>query len=214
MWLYKFYHENLALEDCIFPDYELEKSPDGCRPKYPLIFEIKHGNERLTLFVENTDVNAKDSDGMTALQHAIIKEYPQLLDKLLAHQDIEVNSTDGGGLTALHYAVLQRSESAVKGLLAHEGIDVNSQDGNGLTALHRAVLERFGVGVKALLAHKDIDVEVKDKNGVTPLQLATELNYKEIANLISPPSPVKEAEQMSVRPTNKLATVWGAIKTQ
>ena len=214
VWLYKFYHENLPLEDCIFPDYELEKSPDGCRPKYPLIFEIKHGNERLTLFVENTDVNAKDSDGMTALQHAIIKEYPQLLDKLLAHQDIEVNSTDGGGLTALHYAVLQRSESAVKGLLAHEGIDVNIKDGGGLTPLHRAVLERYGVGVKALLTHEDIDTEVKDKDGVTPLQLANALNYKELANLISPPPLVKEAEQMSVRPTNKLATVWGAIKTQ
>ena len=25
VWLYKFYHENLPLEDCIFPDYELEK---------------------------------------------------------------------------------------------------------------------------------------------------------------------------------------------
>ena len=221
VWLYRFYHENLPLEDCIFPDYELEKSPDGCRPKYPLIFEIKHGGEigeRLALRVihedENTDINAKDRDGMTALQHAIIKEYPQLLDKLLAFENIEVNSTDGGGLTALHHAVLQRNESAVKALLAHEGIDVNSQDGNGLMALHRAVLERYGVGVKALLAHKDIDVEVKDKNGVTPLQLANALNYKELANLISPPPSVKEAEQMSVRPTNKLATVWGALKAR
>ena len=213
VWLYKFYHENLALEDCIFSDYELEKSPDGCRPKYPLIFEIKHGNERLTLFVENTDVNAKDSDGMTALQHAIIKEYPQLLDKLLAHQDIEVNSTDGGGLTALHHAVLQRNESAVKALLAHEGIDVNSQDGNGLMALHRAVLERYGVGVKALLAHKDIDVEVKDGQGRTPLALANELNYKELADLISPPVEVeKEAEKLSVEGKGKLATVWGRLK--
>ena len=39
VWLYKFYHENLRLEDCIFPDYELERSPDGCRPKSPLLFE-------------------------------------------------------------------------------------------------------------------------------------------------------------------------------
>ena len=218
VWLYKFYHEDLPLEDCIFPDYELEKSPDGCRPKYPLIFEIKHGREDLALEVifddENTDINAKDGDGMTALQYAVIKAYPELVAKLLAFENIEVNSQDGGGLTALHYAVLQRNESAVKALLAHAGIDVNSQDGNGLMALHRAVLERYGVGVKALLAHKDIDVEVKDKNGVTPLQLANALNYKEIANLISPPPPVKEAEQMSVRPTNKLATVWGAIKAQ
>ena len=218
VWLYKFYHENLPLEDCIFPDYELEQSPDGCRPKYPLIFEIKHGRESLTIrFIdddENTDINAKDGDGMTALQYAVIKGYSELIAKLLSYENIEVNSTDGGGLTALHHAVMQKNWQAVKALLAHEGIDVNSQDGNGLMALHRAVLERYGVGVKALLAHKDIDVEVKDKNGVTPLQLANALNYKEIANLISPPPPVKEAEQMSVRPTNKLATVWGAIKAR
>ena len=129
VWLYRFYHENLPLEDCIFPDYELEKSPDGCRPKYPLIFEIKHSDERLASNVihddENTDINAKDGDGMTALQYAVIKGYPQLIDKLLAHQDIEVNSQDNGGLTALHHAVLQGNQHAVEVLLAHEGIDVD-----------------------------------------------------------------------------------------
>ena len=246
VWLYKFYHENLPLEDCIFPDYELEKSPDGCRPKYPLIFEIKHGNERLTLFVENTDVNAKDSDGMTALQHAIIKEYPQLLDKLLAHQDIEVNSQDGGGMTALHYAVLEKNQQAVAALLAHEGIDVDIKDGNGLTALHHAiikgstdlvdkllvredikvnikdgdgltplhhaVMQRFGYAVERLLAHKDIDIEVEDEKGRTALALANELEYEELANLISPPPPVKEEKKMSVKPKGKLTTIWGRLK--
>ena len=63
VWLYKFYHENLPLEDCIFPDYELEASPVGCRPKSPLIFEIKHGNEWLATTVidedEKTDVTAR-----------------------------------------------------------------------------------------------------------------------------------------------------------
>ena len=217
VWLYKFYHENLPLEDCIFPDYELEKSPDGCRPKYPLIFEIKHGDELLAISVinsdENTDINAKDGDGMTALQHAIIKAYPRLVNRLFSYEAIEVNSQDGGGLTALHHAVLQRSESAVKGLLAHEGININIKDGNGLTALHQAVLERFGVGVKALLAHKDIDIEVKDGQGRTALELATELNYKEIANLISPPVEVeKEEEKLPVEGKGKLTTVWGRLK--
>ena len=217
VWLYKFYHENLPLEDCVFPDYELEKSPDGCRPKSPLIFEIKHGREDLALEVihddKDTDINAKDGDGMTALQYAIIKGYPKLLDKLLAFENIEVNSQDGGGMTALHYAVLQGNQHAVEGLLAHEGIDVNSQDGNGLTALHRAVLERYGVGVKALLTHEDIDIEVKDGQGRTALELATELNYKEIANLISPPVEVeKEAEQLPVEGKGKLTMVWGRLK--
>ena len=237
VWLYKFYHENLPLEDCIFPDYELEKSPDGCRPKYPLIFEIKHGDEPLAISVinsdENTDINAKDGDGMTALQHAIIKAYPRLVNRLFSYEAIEVNSQDGGGLTALHHAVLQRSESAVKGLLAHEGIninikdgngltalhhavkaypdsldrllfheaiEVNSQDGDGLTALHYAVLQGSTRAVKALLAHEGIDVEVKDGQGRTPLQLASELEYKEIV------------QSLAVNPKGKLATVWGRLK--
>ena len=155
VWLYKFYHENLPLEDCIFPDYELEKSPDGCRPKYPLIFEIKHGSEKLAISVinsdENTDINAKDGDGMTALQHAIIKAYPRLVNRLFSYEAIEVNSQDGGGMTALHYAVLQGSTRAVKALLAHEGIDV----------------------------------EVEDEQGRTALELASELEYKEIVQSLA-----------------------------
>ena len=88
VWLYKFYHENLPLEDCIFPDYELETSPDGCCPKSPLIFEIKHNNsESFALRVinedRNTDVNAVDDSGSTALHHAVVKGYPKLVDKLL-----------------------------------------------------------------------------------------------------------------------------------
>ena len=216
VWLYKFYHENLALEDCIFPDYELEKSPDGCRPKYPLIFEIKHGDELLAISVinsdENIDINAKDGNGMTALQYAIIKAYPRLVNRLFSYEAIEVNSQDGGGMTALHYAVLQKNQQVVNALLAHEDIDVKVKDKDRVTLLHYAVLQRSESGVKALLAHKDIDVEVKDKNGVTALQLANQLKYKELAALIPPP--IEAEKKMSVRPQNKLATVWGAIKAR
>jgi ankyrin repeat protein len=115
---------------------------------------------------EKTDVNAKDGNGMTALQYAIIKEYSKLIAKLLAFENIEVNSQDGGGMTALHYAVLQGSTRAVKALLAHEGIDT----------------------------------EVKDGQGRTPLELANELEYKEIV------------QSLAVNPKGKLATLWGRLK--
>ena len=204
VWLYKFYHENLPLEDCIFPDYELEKSPDGCRPKYPLIFEIKHGDELLAISVinsdETTDINAKDGDGMTALQHAIIKAYPRLVNRLFSYEAIEVNSQDGGGMTALHYAVLQKNWQVVNALLAHEGIDVDIKDGNGLTALHHAILQRDQYTVEVLLGHAGIDVEVKDGQGRTALDLASELEYKEIV------------QSLAVNPKGKLATVWGRLK--
>ena len=177
VWLYKFYHENLPLEDCIFSDYELEKSPDGCRPKYPLIFEIKHGGERGERFAlrvihddENTDINAKDERGMTALQYAIIKGYTRLVNRLL--QDIEVNSTDGGGMTALHHAVMQGNRQVVNALLAHEGIDVDIKDGSGLTALHHAVMQKNWQAVQALVAHEGIDVDIKDGSGLTALHHA------------------------------------------
>ena len=250
VWLYKFYHENLALEDCIFPDYELEKAPDGCRPKHPLIFEIQHGEELRAIQLinedENTDINAKDEAGMTALQYAVIKGYPQLIAKLLAFENIEVNSQDEGGMTALHHAVMQGNQQAVAALLAHEGIDVNSQDGqgltplqhaiikastdlvdkllvredikvnikdgDGLTPLHHAVLQRNESAVKVLLAHKGIDIEVKDEKGRTALALANALKYEELANLISPPPPVKEEKKMSVKPKGKLTTIWGRLK--
>ena len=218
VWLYKFYHENLPLEDCIFPDYELEKDPEGCRPKYPLIFEIKYGREDIAeLFAlevirddENTDINAKDGDGMTALHHAIIKGYPQLVGQLLSHEGIDVNSQDINGLTALHYAVRERDQNAVRALLALDGIDVNLQDANGSTALHYAVKGRFTAAVEWLLGREDIDIEVEDKDGLTALALANQLGYKELADLISPP-PV---EAQSVRLRDNLATVWGAVKVR
>ena len=213
VWLYKFYHENLPLDDCIFGDYELEKSPDGCRPKYPLIFEIKHGNELLIRRVinsdENIDINAKDGDGMTALQYAVIKGYPQLVDKLLEHEGIDVNSQDESGLTALHYAVGEKFTHAVEALLAHKDIDVNVQDGNGLTPLHHAILKRDQKTVRWLLGHKDIDVGIKDKGGLTPLRLAEQLKYNELADLIS-----AHIEARRVRVKNSLATVWGALKVR
>ena len=105
VWLHKFYHENLPLEDCIFPDYELETSPDGCRPKSPLIFEIKHGHEIFATKVmdedRNTDVNAKDWDGTTALFWAAKREYYRLTERLLNHKDIDVNIRNANGVTAL-----------------------------------------------------------------------------------------------------------------
>lgn len=74
IWFYKHFYEGLELEDCFFPDYVLEKEPRGCRPKHPLIFEVKHGRRTFVLKLLNKaptiDVNAQDAAGMTALHPA------------------------------------------------------------------------------------------------------------------------------------------------
>ena len=153
IWLYKHIHEDLPLEDCFFPNYELEKSPDGCRPKYPIIFEIKQAGAKYALQILREDIK----------------------------------------------------------------LDINAIDGDGLTALHHAVLNRYTHIVNALLARDGIDTDIKDKSGKTPLQVARELGFDELVQLLSP-EPDKEPEQeevvdiRSVSPKINLTTLWGALK--
>ena len=139
VWLYKFYHENLPLEDCIFPDYELEKSPDGCRPKSPLIFEIKHGDENLAIKViredRNTDINAKDETGATALDYALAKGYNRLVDRLVIHPKFDVNARNVEGSTPLFWAAKRGDYGVTTQVLKHDAIDVNIGDTDGTTPL-------------------------------------------------------------------------------
>ena len=155
VWLYKFYHENLPLEDCLFPDYELETSPDGCRAKYPLIFEIKYGDERLAIQVieqdRNTDVNAKDETGSTALHHALAQGYSRLLGKLLSHSDLDVNARNAEGSTALFWAAKRGSYGHTERLLKHRKIDVNIRNTAGTTSLKAATMQENDRIVELLL---------------------------------------------------------------
>lgn len=108
IWLYKRSHEGLELRDCVFPDYQLEEEPLGCRPKYPFIFAIKHIRWQLALGVlqqdENIDVNAQDADGMTALHHAVLREYRWVVKELLEHADIDPSLKNNDGKIPLQLA--------------------------------------------------------------------------------------------------------------
>ena len=108
IWLYKVVHEGLSIKNCFFPDYELENPPLGCVPKRPLIFELKHGIEvrvlRMLKQDENLDLNARDADGMTALHHAILNAYTEVVESLLAHPKIRVNIRGNDGRTPAQLA--------------------------------------------------------------------------------------------------------------
>ncbi|RKU06726.1 hypothetical protein C6503_25745 [Candidatus Poribacteria bacterium] len=108
IWLYKRIHEKLPLEDCFFPNYELEKAPDGCRPKYPLIFELKQGRAQSALLIlredNKFDINAIDGDGLTALHHAVLNRYARVVKALLARKGIDANIKNKSGKTPLQVA--------------------------------------------------------------------------------------------------------------
>ena len=100
VWLYKRFYEGLALRDCFFPDYELEKDPLGCRPQYPLIFALQHGAEITPLLIlredEGLDVNVRDADGMTALHHAVLNKYTRVVTALLQRADLKYYKNNAG----------------------------------------------------------------------------------------------------------------------
>ena len=100
VWLYKATYEGLALRDCFFPDYELEEDPLGCRPKYPLIFALKHGLEVIAILIleqdEGLDVNVRDADGMTALHHAVLNKYTWVIKVLMQRDDLKYYKNNDG----------------------------------------------------------------------------------------------------------------------
>ena len=89
------------------------------------------------MLANHADINAKDSNGRTAL-HAAAEggkgNNKNIAEVLLAH-DAEVNAKDRFGETPLHIAAHHASAEVAEVLLAHNA-DVNAKDNNGHTPLH------------------------------------------------------------------------------
>ena len=123
VWLYKHFYEGLPIEDCFFPDYVLEEEPRGCIPKYPLIFELKHGRPKYALRMLNEDpkldVNAQDDKGFTALHYAVMQEGYGVVDRLLAKRGIKPFLRDKQGRSALAIARASKLKDIITLLLDH-----------------------------------------------------------------------------------------------
>ena len=80
----------------------------ACEPRYPLIFEVKHGSRRNVLTIlhddPNLDLNARDSGGNTALHYAVRRGQVEIVEKLLKQAGIKVNITNKKGRTPAQLA--------------------------------------------------------------------------------------------------------------
>ena len=176
VWLYKVFYEDLPLTDAYFSDYTFEKDTGGFRPKYPLLFELKHGFQEHVFEIirddPNMDVNARDEFGRTALDYAVIEGYLNVLYTLLSRPDLKVNAQNDAGSTALHLAVSNDDAAAVELLLKHKGINVNATDKHGRIPLHLAAETGALALVKALLRHTQVRRSTQDNRGFTALDYA------------------------------------------
>ena len=125
IWLYKYLYEDHPPNDCFFPDYVWveHKFYGGCEPKYPLIFQVKHGSfESVKLILQDDPtltINAQDHEGMTALHHAVARLDQKMVKFLMERQGIKVNLTNKYGQTPAQLAMKLHQRHLVKMIEAH-----------------------------------------------------------------------------------------------
>ena len=123
IYLYKYLHEDHPAGDCFFPDYVRVEWDGRCCPKYPLIFEAKHGTletvRRILRDDPTLDLNARDSQGMTALHHAVQQGSTEMVKTLLAQAGIKVNLLNGHRRTPAQLARVLQQIHLAKRIEAH-----------------------------------------------------------------------------------------------
>lgn len=121
----------------------------------PLHMAAQKRNEQIvrTLLRHTRDINARDSDGMTAPMYAAANGHKAVVNCLLSH-DACVGTFDNQGHSPLHLAVQNRQVSTLETLLSHCGgvsLFVDCYDCSGRTPLHTAIDLDFEQGVSLLL---------------------------------------------------------------
>ena len=124
IYLYEYLYEDHPKNDCFFADYHFVRAPQvGCEPKYPLIFEAKHGNfisvEKILRDDPTLNINAQDHEGMTALHHAVARADLKMVQHLLARQGIKVNIMNKYRQTPAQLALKRHQRHLVKMIKAH-----------------------------------------------------------------------------------------------
>lgn len=129
------------------------------------------------LLNEGADVNARASNGTTALMGAAYGEYPRTAEYLLA-RGADVNAKSADGLTPLHYAA-GAGNTVVVGILLKAGADPNGRSIDGTTPLMRAAGAGREDTVKRLVAG-GADINITANDGATALSLARDAGYSNI----------------------------------
>jgi len=117
-----------------------------------LFVAIRNGDHASTrrLLRAGTDVNAADSDGTTALMHAVIESDVNMM-RLLVENGAHVNAKNSHDSTALMYAATNLAKTQ---LLLDRGADVKVKNGRGATPMSVAVTTFGSRPVLELLAAK------------------------------------------------------------
>jgi len=132
-------------------------------------------------FAAGTNVDARDAEDKTPLQHAAYWGHKEIVALLIA-KGADVNAKSEGGSTPLHTAALG-GEKEIAELLIANGADVNAKNDAGTTPLHNAASGGHKEVVELLIA-KGANVNAKGMWGRTPLDAAANKGHKQVAELL------------------------------
>jgi ankyrin repeat protein len=128
-------------------------------------------------------VDATDTDGRTALMHAVLDGQIDAVRFLLS-RGASVDARDRNGYTPLHFAA-QENELEIARLLLEAGASVDPQDVHGNTPLWRAVFSSRGRGdMIGLLLARGADRHLKNKSGVSPYELSRTIGNYDVARFL------------------------------
>lgn len=149
-----------------------------------------------SLLKKGVDVNAKGTNGETALWMAAGAGHTEIVEALL-ERGADVNVKDKAyGATALYMAAQEGHTNAVKVLLESKANVNIKREINGVTALMMAVQKGHTEIVKLLLA-AGADVNAKANDGRAPLSIAKMMRHTEIIKLLKEYG-AKDKEQKSL----------------
>ncbi|KAJ5651580.1 uncharacterized protein N7484_005303 [Penicillium longicatenatum] len=133
------------------------------------------------LVAHGADPNSRNTDGLSLLHLATKNGDREVVQQLLAYEEISINATDRQSCTALHIAAEYGCTSVAKCLLAKCGIDSNARDSYGRTAFHIAAEYSNKSITGLLLAYGAVDINAPDVSGATALCLAADAKHTAVA---------------------------------
>ncbi len=174
-----------------------------------LFHAASRGNRDLVKLLLNNgaNVNAKGTNGHTALMLASIKESNTEMVKFLLDSGANVNAANRGGKTALMYASKQGNKEIVQ-LLLDKGANANAKSTNGDTALILAACHGHQDVVKILI-NAGADANAADRDGITSLMWASSNGHKEIVELLLSKGVNVDAYSSNYRSALMLASYGG-----
>ncbi|MBW5382832.1 ankyrin repeat domain-containing protein, partial [Brachyspira pilosicoli] len=161
----------------------------ACKPSLEINIDvIKY------LVSKNADINAQDNEGYTALNKTLTTMPDFEIAHFLIEQGADVNIKNKNQYTPLiHLGMLEGSfynisfqENRIKlaEVLLEKGADINAKDYNGYTSLMWACTRKSNESFVKFLVEKGADVNIEDDDGDTALDMAENLELREIADIL------------------------------